>query len=133
MTRADMINDRLIEHCTSIGVIPQPLNADVWPPGEDSLGYWRFGWQAPEFFLPAGKFHVPFCAEIIAGQTARLSDSELDEYLRAVEFMLDKHITLSAQPDAERDEAITKLLYDLGPNTLALLNRVQLAALDEIP
>lgn len=88
----------------------------------------RFGWDPPR--VHEGLIVFPHCPEIIGRLTAKLFVDGVDEYLRAVIACVTLHVIHHTVPDDQRVAVVESALYDFSPGTVALLSRIELAALD---
>lgn len=86
------------------------------------------GWEAP--VEHEGLFVFSYCPAVIAAATAELHPDERDDYLRAIAACVMLHIINHEVPDDQRVAVVESQLYDSNPGALALLSRIQFAALD---
>ena len=85
----------------------------------------RYGWTFPEIGA--------FCVDRLEAQTVHLDPDDKIDYMRAVLWMIDRHVVLAYhEPDLsamERHRKIESELYDLAPNSLVLISQVEMNAL----
>lgn len=131
-SRAQYIKDRLDAHfLDEIGVavaVPEPV---WWVAHQDDLGSMAIlGWAWP-FYNPDSEedesvsmVTVPYCPEIIDGQTAELDDEHLSAYLTLIEFVNDLHIAYwdDEVDDDERQRMIAAELLEEMPPLHRMLN-----------
>jgi hypothetical protein len=93
----------------------------------------RFGYTLPfEDEESESGTSIAFYPWLISRQTEHLDTGEFNDYLKAVEYRLNNHITLFDDYDEEeRIRIVDNLLYDRGPGSMHLLNDVQLKAIDD--
>ncbi len=130
--RTESIETYFREAMSRVGAIGLPLTPERWEaeaPEDPSNLHRPFGWMPPYQRAP-GLFVFRFCPTLIASQTAHLDDKALTEYLEAVSFCADLHITHWELSDDDREALITRALYDIASGSLALLGDVQMRALD---
>lgn len=90
-----------------------------------------FGW-VPPFEVRVGKGEFWFCPERIARQTTGLTDKELSAYIDIIQFGGDAHVCHYHVDDPwKRMQIVEARLYDKAPGSFDLLNRVQLAVIDQ--
>lgn len=128
MNATDSITEAIVEHYTYIEKQYDLIPLDEW--NDEFLGIdpnTRFGWSTEEIGA--------FCPELIAQQTADLNEEDLNDYLTAIFWILDRHIVLLWEnPEMSRDERHRQIeddLYDIGAGSIDLLNHVQLKVLDQ--
>lgn len=124
MNRTEIIKARLIQHYeNTVGhVAVAAVSEEEWDSNP-------FGWEFPKR-IPGEGFSFTFCAEIIQRATAELSQSDFDNYLMALCFLGDVHITNCDLSPEERTRVAERALYDIAPGSIQLLSRVQLHTLD---
>lgn len=93
----------------------------------------RYGWTLPyDDEESATGIGLAFNVPMIVEQTRHLDDDQFNEYLDAIEYRLNNHITLYDDYDEEeRCRIIDNLLYDRGPGSMQLLNDVQMRVLGD--
>jgi hypothetical protein len=86
----------------------------------------RYGWTFPDFGA--------FCVERLAKQTMHLNEEDMKDYMRAIFWMIDRHVVIQHNdpdmPALDRHRMIENELYDIAPNSLALVSQVEMNALD---
>jgi len=131
--RTDKIEAFFKAWATRVGCIAIPLNSDRWEaevPAEPSGVHRPYGWMPPYQRVPQ-LFVFRFCPTIIDSQTAHLSDDRMEEYLDAVAFVSDLHITNWERSDDERNRLVDRVLYDVAPGSFTLLTEVQMKSMEE--
>jgi len=131
-TRADIIEAHFVDHMERVGGVAVPLDPWRWAAvtlAGSSPIHRPFGWLPPCREVPGG-FVLRFCPSIIETQTADLDDDRLLEYIDAISFSADLHITNWERTPEDRERTIDRVLYDIAPGTLRLLTEVQTKAMD---
>lgn len=103
------------------------MRLDLFPP--DTWTGSPFGWDPP--YQHEGLFVLRYCPDIIANHTADLFVDDCDDYLRAVVSCALLHVIHQDVPAEQRVAVVEGALYDTAPGTIAVLSRVQMAALDK--
>lgn len=124
--RISFITNYLVTHCLSIEVADRSLSALAW---EIDTFETRFGYALPQR-REDDEWEIRFCAEIIAAQTLPLSEEELTQYLDAILWTLDMHITHNHLDEDERRLHVENTLASIAPGSLAMMNDVQVRAID---
>jgi hypothetical protein len=128
--RTDIIRYRLDQHVLNDlrqGVAT--LGLDAWGDfADEHEGDTRFGWAAP--IDADGQITVVYCPEALSLVTDTLNDEDFIIFMDTLEWMIDKHIVYLAREDPVPDEATrTRLiddeLYDINPEVLAFMSRLQ--------
>lgn len=130
MPRATMIGQRFSDHAAFLEIGFIDLPTAQWEdraPADPSNLHRPFGWTPPRLEL---RWMWTISSEIIAAQTMILRDDELADYLDVIEVICDLHITHHALPDDDRLRLIESTVFNLGPGSLTLMGRVQMAVLD---
>lgn len=128
MDRTSLIEARLTQHLEGIGAQSLLLSEEEWanveapnpvrkqvgfiPPMQDE------GWLAL------------LCPARIARQTAHLRDEDLELYLDAVEWIMDKEVELHLLSPVERQIAAENALAELAPGSLRVMTEVHMRSLD---
>lgn len=122
----DPITDMIAEHFEYIQRDYHILPEDEFDRCYHDYPQARYGWTFPDIGA--------FCAERIAKQTMYLNEEDMRDYMRAMFWMIDRHVVLAHnEPDLsalDRHRRIEGELYDLAPNSLDLVSQVELSALD---
>lgn len=129
----DYINTLLINHFVQeVGISTIAVTAHDWEPTNiDSYGPGAAcGWAWP---LISDEGNVVLVSpEVIAATTRHLGDTELDDYLGIVMYVIDRHIALMTQlPDMDPWDRHKKILDDMQAEhapALGLLSEVQIQA-----
>lgn len=160
--RLDQIQNRLDHHFSEeMGVPALSMDLPRWACLTD-LGpsYVNTGWAFPVSLLPndrAGDLHgealafwieeytsqaapdhspmlFVYCPEVMRDSTMHLNDEELDQYLTAIEYMMDRYVAirLTVLDPEERLRLIESDLYDINPARLDLVTAVQMGSLPPV-
>lgn len=132
--RAEHIRERLKRHCLiELEVPTSPMPIEDWQLAIGDLGpHARFGVAWPMPWDDEPHLIVAFCPELIDRVTERLSEADLDAYLSAVEFLVDKQISHIVD-GLTREQAVVRAeddLNEIAGGSLVLLSDTQIAALD---
>lgn len=114
-------------------LIPLRTAPSDWDPSHptDTVGtYARFGFLPPQ---PEGRHWVwRYCPDIIAAQSASLSDQQFEAYLNQVDCRVSMALVHSDDyPLDKLERVIHDTIYSAGPDLTALLDDVQMRVLDE--
>ena len=153
MNRTEQVTLRLSSHILDVGILPMYLSKEAWAKAEledPSNLHKPFGWAPPIAGDPDAShpencscYHcsngddpeviwLPFCADIIAEQSAHLDDEQFSNYLDVITWTISMQITYRHLPWEEREALIDKQLVDDAEGSMRLLNEVQMAVLDTI-
>ena len=93
-----------------------------------------FGWSWP-ITHDDPPFVIPLCPEVIDHQTEHLSDEELEDYLRVIEWMGQSHILFwrEISDSAERQRRIEDEMASNYPASLEVWDELRLRVLDRTP
>lgn len=124
---ADFVTDTITAHFKYLGkdfaILPEDEFEDCFYDYPQA----RYGWTFPEIGM--------YCADRIARQIDHLTQDDQLDYLRAVLWMVDRHIVLFHEdPDRsslDRHREIESELYDTAPASMTLLSEVEMKALDD--
>ena len=134
--RVEYISLRLTDHFGNPAMLHTPVilpdNAwDEQAPADATNLYRPFGW-VPPFEVEVGRGEFWFCSQRIARQTTGLTDEELKAYIDIIQFVSDVHIVNYHVDDPiQRSHIADDKLLKTAPGSMDILNRVQLAVLDE--
>lgn len=161
MNRLDVIQNRFDTHFEiELGLAVISLDAPRWA-FCDLDPYNSYGWAFPVALNPVDRLHdihaealqfwadkrlaswgpeeplmlLVYSPDVMAESTMQLDDHDLNLYLTAVEYMIDRYVALrvSILDPYERVHQVESDLYELvDPNALALLTRVQMAQMPPV-
>lgn len=128
--RTDTIRYRLDRHVLEdLHIACATLDLDPWAEfvaehPEDA----RFGWAAP--IDVDDQITVVYCPEAVSLLTDTLNDEDFVIFMDILEWIIDKHVVYLAREDRIADEATrTRLiddeLYEINPEALAFMSRLQ--------
>lgn len=117
-----------------IAVNPAERSGDLHGGNPEGAGLWFWAeeylasWVPPPPPLPMVLVYSP---EVMDDSTMHLSDTELDVYLDAVQFMLNRYVSLRVEilDPTERLRRIEDELYQNNSEVMALVTSVQMSAL----
>jgi len=136
MDRAEQLRQHFLDHYrpedfhTTVVTVPE-ADWDATAPADPTNLHRPFGW-VPPFEVEIGKAIFMFSPELIARQTAALTDVEFQQLIDVIQFMADGHLIHSFLDDpTERTRLVEQQLHTTAPGSFQLLSRVQMLILDQ--
>jgi hypothetical protein len=130
--------DHIVNHFASIydtmWVHTDFLSNDEWTQLGNAHPEAIYGWTYPyevEEDVAKSRLAISFNPERIVELSSTLDDGLFNEYVDAIEYILNTHIAFfDTKPLGERIRVAEETMYANGPGSLMLLSDVQVQALD---
>lgn len=132
--RLPYIKSRLLDHLGEIGATAEVLAPFAWYQDtsfDPTNRYWPSG-LAPASLSKEHGWRLRLCPQLIVSSTRTMSDDDLEDYLQAIQWVIDNHAVKFEIPISERSDKVEAELHELAPGSLALVQLVQIAALDQL-